>query len=244
MSADLWNQAERFYLSILPLFAILFFIGLMALIFILSYTSKKSILRKRLLIGYFSFFTCIGGISFFLHQRYSDWMEARENITPAILTHQTIFFRRVEEDPAVVELYRNSINQLEAFRMLEMYEEQEETLALDYEYIGTTGRNHYFLVDPDRNYVMRYVGDVKYTEGESYIQGTTFRLADQEFMNIGFLEPDYAILETLYVNKAEAEQSEGQDINYSLVPYHPTTLIDGWVMPFQPIGGTNLDSGA
>lgn len=240
-SIEMWRAAERFYNVTIPGIFLGLSLWAIVVIFVLSYTARKSKGRNKFFIGSGLTILIFGFYSGWAHTRYSDYFLQYEFINPGIRSYSLILGFKNPEEQALIDLYQEQLTQLDQYQALDMYEEQEEQAAFPYEYLGLFDRDHYFTFRDDEERIFRFTGDVEPTEGESYIYGYHFYLVDDQFKEYGFMDTPYPLIETIYINEEEFEQSQGAEISLPYTLIHISFIIDDWNLGNQRIGGTNLE---
>lgn len=234
---DFWINGERFYTMILPILVVIVLITLTAMIFLFYYTIKGSKVRKNGLFTVVFLMVGMTGYAYWQHTEYEPWIEQSSILNPGIRDRYMIMGTAVMEDPELVKTYR-SMNQLDHYKKLEMYEETEVTKSFNNQYLGSTGNSHYFAIGDDGEYAFRYTGEVVYTDDPTQLAGAAFQLTDARLEESGFNAESPNYLETFYINQEEAEQATGE-IPATII--HPSQVFPEWNLGYQSVNGTSLE---
>ena len=103
------------------------------MIFLFYYTTKGSKVRKNGLFTVVFLMVGMTGYAYWQHTEYEPWIEQSSILNPGIRDRYMIMGTAVMEDPELVKTYR-SMNQLDHYKKLEMYEETEVTKAFNNQY--------------------------------------------------------------------------------------------------------------
>ncbi|MEC6748292.1 hypothetical protein VXN63_07020 [Marinilactibacillus sp. XAAS-LB27] len=233
---EFWVKGETLYTMILPVLFVILMVLLIVILFLFYYTDKKS--KNRKIGATIVLLSAVGAIlyGYFQHTSYRHWLEQSSLVNAGVRDRYEIMGYEVLESPELVKSYQ-SMNLLARFQELDMYEEQPVEEQIEYTYLGTTGRQHYFSMGDEEKYAWRYTGEVVYTDEPTHLSGSQFRLLDNRFESLGFIAESPIYLGTFYINQIDAEQATGE-IPITII--HPSEVFKNWNLGHQPTKGTSL----
>ena len=227
---DAWVRAEAFYTLTMPILIVLLLICLIAYILIYSYTEPKKKARK--LANKSMTVLLLVGAGYFAwgHTRYNEWIAQNDYLNPGIRAFSFILGMQTNEDPAMVRLYRRTGSLPENLDALEMYEGEERSFPFGYTYMGYEGGLHYFSYGDDNQYAFTYQGDIQWTEEERAIQGWDYRLVDDRFEQLGFMNDFDIIFKAILLPESEKRELDAVDTAYVVTIEE---MYEGWLFGRQ-----------
>lgn len=198
MSVDFWRNAELFYEFWFVILSVLAFLSMIVIIFSVTYAEKRN--RKKLIIGVLSFYTVLGLIGFFGHNRYEVYLDQATHVNPLIRDRQPRFASYIHYG-ASEQSYYTQFNNLDSLRDMDLYEEEQVTEPIVY--LGQGDRYHYFeRLDGQSFKHHREIEFIESAEGIELI-GSRFTLKDEAFKEIGFKNPGNTMYDRIQMPLSE-----------------------------------------
>ncbi|WP_208559399.1 hypothetical protein [Marinilactibacillus kalidii] len=233
---EFWVKGESLYTLILPILLAVLMVVLIAIVFIRIYTDKGSKNRKIGQGMILLLLVSIVGYGYVQHTRYNQWIEQSSLINPGVRDRYKIMGYDVMQSSDLVNSYQ-SMNLLDRFRELDMYEEETVEEPIDLTYLGTNGNQHYFKMGDEGQYAVRYTGEITYTDEPTHLTGSHFKVVDERFVSLGFTQTSANYLDTFYINQAEADEAPNE---FPVTIIHPSEVWKKWNLGHQPTKGTSL----
>lgn len=198
MTVAEWVGAERFYEFWFIFLSITFFISLIALIFVGSYTTKEN--RKKFLLIVTSFSVLVLSIGLFGHAKYHSYLEQASLINALVRDRQPrlntyVYYGASEKN------YYIDLNDLDSLRQLEMY--QEKQIIEPITYLGEDKYFHYFERSDGK--LFKKNRDIYFQDDINTAQlvGSQFELMDDDFKQIGFFNPNRIMFDYIGIPKTQ-----------------------------------------
>lgn len=227
---EAWLKAEAFYTLTMPILIVIGLILLIVYILIYSYTEPKKKARQVANKSFMVLVLLCVGYFVWGHTRYNDWIAQNDYINPGVREFNYVLGMQSNEDPSMVRLYRRSDSLPENLAALEMYEGDQITRPFSYPYLGFEGGLHYFAYGKEEEYAFTYQGDIQWTEEERAIHGWQYKLVDDRFEQIGFVNEFDIIFDTISLPESEQGELDSLDTTY-IVPIEE--MYGGWIFGRQ-----------
>lgn len=194
MLLEFWVNAERFYEFWIVIIGMMFFTGVIGLIFVSSYAKPGNRKKVNALVLTFS----LGGILVGLigHAYFHPYLEQASYITPQLRDRQPrmrtyVYYLRSDQNAYI------DFNILDRLRKVELYEEEQVTESITY--LGKDEHFHYF--ERSNGDLFKQNREVAFNKDitESKLNGSLFTLKNEEFLEIGFKEPEQTMFDNIQI---------------------------------------------
>lgn len=226
MSFDFWVAAEKWFESTagIILAVIIFVLFIMAF----ALTRYKTKIGKRILGGGAIIVAVLGVVSVMNNQKYDEYLEISQHVTPVIRTQTYNFFGGYQplsrSEVGAYKRYHDPVG-IEATGL---YEKEEVTIPLTY--VGKYGRHHYF--EHEGELFRQYENTVSFepSAAETQIIGSLYHLKNREFETIGFQDTEFIFYEKIVI----AEEDTGKTIEVEDENLIPNTkgAFYFWTFPY------------
>lgn len=194
MSLEFWVNAERFYEFWIVIIGMMFFTGVIGLIFVSSYAKPGNRKKVNTLVLTFS----LGGILIGLigHAYFHPYLEQAADITPQLRDRQPRMRTYVYYPQSDQNAYVN-FNSLNRLRNIVLYE--EEPVSEPITYLGKDEHFHYF--ERSNGDLFKQNQEVTFNKNvaEAELNGSLFTLKNKEFLEIGFKEPEQTMFDNIQI---------------------------------------------
>lgn len=211
MSVEFWTNAERFYeFGIVILSAIIVVIfGIM----IVAVTSAKKENRVKIVIGLLISAIALGMVGYLGHRHYQPYAAQAGYVNPLVRDRVPSFSGYNYYGRTELITYAQ-FNDLESLRELDIYEEEEAAESVVY--LGQGDYFHYFEHGDGR--VTKRLQDVRFSEEVSHTQfvGSIFTLKNEEFLKIGFVNPEHVMFREILIPTSEEGKSYQPEDDYTI----------------------------
>lgn len=194
MSLEFWVNAERFYEFWIVIIGMMFFTGVIGLIFVSSYAkqgNRKKINVVVLTISIIGIFVGLAG-----HFYFHPYLKQAAYITPQLRDRQPrmrtyVYYPRSDQNAYV------NFNSLNRLRNIVLYE--EEPVSESITYLGKDKHFHYF--ERSNGELFKQNQKVFFSKEieEAELNGSLFTLKNKEFLEIGFKEPEQTMFDHIQI---------------------------------------------
>lgn len=194
MSLEFWVNAERFYEFWIVIIGMMFFTGVIGLIFVSSYAkpgNRKKINVVVLTISIIGIFVGLAG-----HFYFHPYLKQAADITPQLRDRQPrmrtyVYYPRSDQNAYV------NFNSLNRLRNIVLYE--EEPVSEPITYLGKDEHFHYF--ERSNGDLFKQNQEVTFNKNvaEAELNGSLFTLKNKEFLEIGFKEPEQTMFDNIQI---------------------------------------------
>lgn len=206
MSLSFWVQAEVFYETVLIILSIIVLTLIIMAIF--SWTSRNKKVKSsqqpknKLFLGFILASVVTGAIAMVGHLYYRPYLDEVNLINPLTRDRERETFGYRPYSTNELNYYRN-LNNIDSLRQSSLYKESKHTKSV--EYLGSENTLHYFTNDRDELYRLsqiniEYVNDIN----QAQLVGSTFSLVDDDYKNIGFMNPPYIMFERFQIPASQS----------------------------------------
>lgn len=211
MSVEFWTNAERFYeTGIVILSAVLV---LILAVMIVAATSAKKENRAKIVILLLLMAVILGGAGYVGHRYYQPYLAQAGYVNP-LMRDRTPSFKGYNDYGRTELITYAQFNDLESLRQLDIYQEEEVTESVIY--LGKGEYFHYFEHADGR--LSKRLQAVRFSEEVNQTQfvGSLFTLKDEEFKEIGFVDPEHVMFREIVIPASEEGQSYQPEDDYTI----------------------------
>lgn len=230
MTVSFWNQAEWFYETIIIILAVLILLCIAAAIFAKSAGNRRVLTTNRTKKIVFWLCLASAGILFLIglagHLYYQPYLSEVSLTNPLTRDRERHLFGFDYYSQWDHDFYTN-LNYIDQLRTSSLYQEEAHRLPIDY--LGRDSTLHYFKNDRDEIYRVSQM-DAEYADGldQAQLAGSTFKLQDESFKDIGFKNPEKIMFEKLLVPRDQKDLQYQLENQFDLREDNDYAFID-WV---------------
>lgn len=221
ISAELWQQSEYFYYTVVPVMLVIGLVAILGLMIFLLYQENRHPKAIAVFIG----LVLMCGIGFLVGDHvFHDFKELNGQVTPSIRDREKRFVGYKYYDRDTMAVYQR-IQVKETIDSFGIYQSEPVTQSITY--LGSAHDSVYFKVGEQVYYAR--MAPTFVAENTAALKGIQYHLTDSSYEKIGFLTETNNYLETIEIPESQAALTfESID---SVIPQEFGKSQSAWALP-------------